>query len=61
MKQVSTTNTGSDGLSEDVHLANIPDGYSPVAIIVSIAILIGAIAKLIQVLVPVMMNDRDRH
>jgi hypothetical protein len=52
--------TQPDKPSKDVHLANVPDGYSPVGIIFAIAFLIGMIAKLIQVLVPVMMKDRNR-
>jgi hypothetical protein len=51
--------TQSKNSSEDMNLATLPDGYSPVTIILAIAILISAIAKLIQVLVPVMMKDRD--
>ena len=45
---------------EDPDIGILPDGSSPVAIILAIAILIGAIAKLIQVLVPVMMKDKDQ-
>ena len=39
----------------------LPNDSSPVAIILAVAILIGAIAKLIQVLVPVMMKDQNRQ
>lgn len=38
----------------------VPDGNSSVGVILAIAVLIGAIAKLIQVLVPVMMRDQNR-
>lgn len=60
MKEQDIFVTQTNNPPENVHLANVPDGYSPVAIIVAISFLIGAIAKLIQVLVPVMMKDRNR-
>ncbi|MDJ0575627.1 MAG: hypothetical protein QNJ65_10730 [Xenococcaceae cyanobacterium MO_234.B1] len=45
---------------EDSNIRILP-GNSPVAIILAIAILIGAIAKLIQVLVPVMIiKDKEK-
>ncbi|MEM8723295.1 MAG: hypothetical protein AAGE84_29080 [Cyanobacteria bacterium P01_G01_bin.39] len=63
MKQENILVTQSDNLSENINLGASPDGDNPVSIIVAIAILIsaltGGIAKLIQVLVPVMMKDRD--
>jgi hypothetical protein len=36
---------------------NLPDGSSPVAIIMAISVLIGSIAGLIKVLVPVMLQQ----
>lgn len=39
---------------------NLPDGYSPVAVIMAISVLIGSIAGLIKVLVPVMLRQPDK-
>lgn len=52
--------TQSDNPSKDVDLQTLPDSHSPVGIIIAIAILIGAITKLLQVLVPVMMREQNR-
>lgn len=64
MKEKDISVTQPNNPHEDVNLATLPDGYSPVAVIVAISLLIGtltgAIAKIIQVLVPVMMKDRNR-
>ncbi|NEQ40213.1 MAG: hypothetical protein F6K40_29805 [Okeania sp. SIO3I5] len=38
-------------------LPDLPDGNSPVGIILATSVLIGAIAKLIKVLVPVMKKN----
>ena len=59
MKKQNILLTQSHKVPENTNTGTIPDGYSPVAIIVAIAILIGALSKLIQVLVPVMMKHKD--
>ncbi|MDJ0726305.1 MAG: hypothetical protein QNJ38_14420 [Prochloraceae cyanobacterium] len=59
MEQNQTLVTPSDQPPKNINPAVSPDGYSPMTIILSISVLIGAIAKLIQVLVPVMMKNRD--
>lgn len=59
MKQKSVLVTQSNYSLRDFKDTTLPDGHSPVAVILAIAALIAAIAKLIQVLVPVMMKDRN--
>ncbi|VEP16629.1 hypothetical protein H1P_4760001 [Hyella patelloides LEGE 07179] len=44
--------------NETPNLDPLPNGSSPVGIILAISILVGAIAKLIEVLVPVMKKTK---
>ena len=39
---------------------NLPDGNSPVAVIMAISVLIGSIAGLIKVLLPVMLRQPEK-
>lgn len=63
MKQKSVLVTQSNYSLRDFKDTTLPDGHghSPVAVILAIAALIAAIAKLIQVLVPVMVKEQNRQ